>query len=120
MAYRLSQAAEDQLDAILLRSARQHGIEAAARYNLLLLNALAILGNDPWTLGSTDVPRLPGVRVFPARLGRMRIEPSKRVRSPRHLIIYRVADDGMAEILGLAHDRMVLSRAARRMVRDAG
>jgi hypothetical protein len=38
---------------------------------------------------------------------------------PRHLIVYRLASDGVVEILGLVHDRMVLSRAARRFVRAA-
>jgi hypothetical protein len=32
-------------------------------------------------------------------------------------LIYRVAADGVVEILGLVHDRMVLSRAARRIAR---
>jgi hypothetical protein len=39
---------------------------------------------------------------------------------PRHLIVYRVGTDGAAEILGFAHDRMHLTRAARRMRQDAG
>jgi hypothetical protein len=32
------------------------------------------------------------------------------------LVVYRVGTDGVVEILGLAHDRMLLDRAARRMV----
>jgi toxin ParE1/3/4 len=43
----------------------------------------------------------------------------ERVGSPRHIIVYRVAEDGLVEILGVVHDRMVLSRAARRAVRAA-
>jgi hypothetical protein len=34
-------------------------------------------------------------------------------------VIYRVALDGAAEILGLVDDRMVLSRAVRKLVRRA-
>jgi hypothetical protein len=41
------------------------------------------------------------------------------VRNPRHLLLYRVAEDGVLEVLGLAHDRMRLSRAAGRARREA-
>lgn len=119
MAYRLTRAAEEQIDAILLRSARIHGFEAAGRYGQLILVALAALGEVPDLPGSVEVPRLPGIRAYPARLSRFRVEPSRRVGAPRHLIIYGLAADGVVEILGLVHDRMLLSRAARKIVRDA-
>ena len=119
MAYRLAKAAEDQIDAVLLESARAHGVEAAGRYGLLLLAAMAALGDDPGLAGSVEVPRLRGVRAYPARLSRARVEPARRVRRPRHLIIYRVGSDGVVEILGLVRDRMVLSRAARKVARSA-
>lgn len=119
MAYRLTRAAEDQIDAILLESARVHGIEAAGRYGLLILTAMASLGDEPHLLGSSEIPRSSGVRAYPMRLSRLRVEPARRVRAPRHVIIYRVAADGAVEILGLVHDRMVLSRAARKGVKDA-
>ncbi|MBE7213252.1 MAG: hypothetical protein INR65_19740 [Gluconacetobacter diazotrophicus] len=47
------------------------------------------------------------------------MEPALRVGAPRHLVIYREAADGVVEVLGLVHDRMVLSRAARFMLRKA-
>jgi hypothetical protein len=40
--------------------------------------------------------------------------------SPRHLVVYRLGRDGVVEIIGLVHDRMLLTRAARRMHRQAG
>lgn len=120
MAYRLAKAAEDQIDAVLLESARAHGVEAAGRYGRLILTAMAAIGDDPGLVGSVEVSRLRGVRAYPPRLSRTKVEPARRVGRPRHLIIYRMAPDGVVEILGLAHDRMVLSRAARRFVRDAG
>lgn len=119
MAYRLARAAEDQIDSILLESARLHGIEAATRYNLLILAAMAAIGENPLLLGSSDIPRLPGIRAYPVRLSRKKVEPARRVRTPRHLIVYRMAADGVTEVLGIVHDRMVLSRAARWAVRDA-
>ena len=117
MAYRLTRTAEDQIDALLLDSARDHGLEAASRYGQLILTVMAALGEEPQMIGSAEVPRLPGIRAYPTRLARQRVEPTRRVASPRHLVIYRLAADGVVEILGLVHDRMVLSRAARRIVR---
>ena len=80
---------------------------------------MASLGNEPETPGFVEVPRLPGIRAYPARLSRFRVEPTRRVAAPRHLIIYRLASDGIVEILSLVHDRVVLSRAARSIVRSA-
>jgi plasmid stabilization system protein ParE len=120
VAYRLTRTAEEQIDSLLLDSARQHGLEAAGRYGQLILTVMAALGEEPHMIGSLEVPRLGGVRAYPTRLGRRRVEPGRRVASPRHLIVYRLAPDGLVEILGLVHDRMVLSRAARRIIRIVG
>jgi len=42
-----------------------------------------------------------------------------RVERPRHLLVYRIAPDGIVEILSVVHDRMQLTRAARRAQREA-
>lgn len=86
MAYRLSRAAEDQLDTILLESVRVHGLAASDRYNVLLLAAMSAVGTNPRLLGSSDVPRVPGIRAYPARLSRARHYAASRVRAPRHVI----------------------------------
>jgi len=117
--FRLSRAAEEQIDVILLGSARRFGLAAADRYGSLIVAAMTALSEEPLVVGSADVPSLPGIRVYPIRLSRLRFSPPDRVRTPRHLIVYRVAPDGTVEILGLVHDRMVLSRAAARAARDA-
>ncbi|MCK8786772.1 type II toxin-antitoxin system RelE/ParE family toxin [Roseomonas sp. NAR14] len=117
MAYRLARTAEDQIDALLLDSARDHGLEAAGRYGRLILAVMAALGKEPCLIGSVEVPGLAGVRAYPTRLGRRWVELSHRVTNPRHLVVYRLAADGVVEVLGLVHDRMVLSRAARMIVR---
>ncbi|MBE7213483.1 MAG: hypothetical protein INR65_20905, partial [Gluconacetobacter diazotrophicus] len=91
---------------MLLRSARSHGLEAAGRYGRLLLAVMAKLGEAPDLPGSVAVPRLPGTRAYPIRLGRLSVEPALRVGAPRHLVIYREAADGVVEVLGLVHDRM--------------
>jgi plasmid stabilization system protein ParE len=119
LVYRLTRAAERQIDEILLECARTLGIDAAGRYGLLLLTIMAALGDDPALFGSVEVPRLNGIRAYAVRLGRRRVAVAYRVREPRHLIIYRVGSDGIVEVPGLAHDRMVLSRAARRAAKGA-
>jgi toxin ParE1/3/4 len=70
----------------------------------------------PTLPGSQEVA---GARVYPLRLGRRLVSPEQRVGRPRHLVVYRIGIDGLVEILGLAHDRMLLDRAARRMQREA-
>lgn len=119
MAYRLARSAEDQIEAILLRSAQSHGFEAASRYEVLILAAMTEIGEYPDRPGSSGIPRLPGIRAYPLRLSRAMVEPAFCVRAPPHLVIYRVAAEGIVDILGFAHDRMVLSRAARRAMRAA-
>ncbi len=117
MAYRLAQAAESQIAAILLISAQKHGMDAAGRYELLLREAMVALAADPHRPGSVEIPRLPGVRAYAIRIGRLTGPADLRVGTPRHLLVYRVAADGVVEIIGVVHDRMLLSRAARKALR---
>ena len=120
MTYRLLAGADDDIDRILFNSAAEWGIEAAGRYDRLILVAFNIVGAAPDTLGALQIDGVPGVRAFPLRLVRHLTQPALRVGRPRHLVVYRVAADGVVEIIGLAHDRMHLPRAARRMQREGG
>jgi toxin ParE1/3/4 len=49
---------------------------------------------------------------YPFRLGRRLVDPEQRVGQPRHIVVYRVAADGVVEIIGIAHDRMLLASGA--------
>jgi toxin ParE1/3/4 len=118
--YRLVGPAERHIDRILLESARQWGVDGAARYNRLLLAAMDAVGESPSRPGAREVPRIKGLRAFHLRSARRLVAAEFRVSQPRHLIVYRVAADGITEILGVAHDRMLLIRAARRMQHQAG
>ena len=119
MPFRLVGHAEDRIDAVLLDSARRWGIPAAGRYNRLILAAAAAIAESPALLGSRDVPGLFGVRTLHLRTARRFIPFEDRVADPRHLIIYRVAPDGVVEILSLIHDRMLLPRASRSALKAA-
>ena len=120
MTYRLLGSAEDDIDRILLTSAQQWGLPAADRYHRLMLTVFAVLGATPDHAASRSIENVSGVRAYPLRLGRQLIEPGQRVGKPRHIVVYRVALDGVVEIMGLVYDRMLLTRAARRMRREAG
>lgn len=120
MSYRLLGTVEDDIDRILLESARQWSIEAAGRYDRLMRAVFAAVAASPALPGSRDVARVVGVRAYPLRLGRNRVEQEQRVGHPRHIVIYRIGRDGVVEIIGIAHDRMLLARAARRMQRETG
>jgi toxin ParE1/3/4 len=118
--YRLLQGGEDDVDRILTQSARGWGIDGAIRYNKLMLAVFDAVGSSPVLPGSLAVPNVNGVWSYHLRLGRRMVEAGQRVGRPRHIVVYRVAADGVVEIMGLAHDRMLLARAARQMQRKAG
>jgi len=117
--YRLVGHAEQRIDDIVLESARQWGLEAAGRYHLLILAAIAVVGDRPNTPGSREIPRIPGVRTYDLRLARHLAPPERRVGRPRHILVYRVARDGVVEILTVVHDRMLMPRATRQALRAA-
>jgi toxin ParE1/3/4 len=119
VAYRLSLSAETALEDIRIAGIREWGAAAADKYDLLLDTALAAISIDPRLYGSRQVPRLAGIRIYPIRFSRKRVPPDQRVGRPRHLIVYRVASDGVVEVLGIVHDRMLLGRATRRLLRRA-
>jgi toxin ParE1/3/4 len=119
MAWRFAGRAEDRIDQVVLESARHWGIEAAARYNRLIFAAMDVIGETSALPGSRPVSGLSGVLSYHLRSARNLVAPEHRVRAPRHLVLYRVAADGVVEILGLVHDRQQLSQAARRAQREA-
>jgi len=120
LSYRLLGSAEDQVDRVLLASAREWGIDAAGRYHRLILAVFAAVGACPDLRGSHEVVKVTGVRAYPLRLGRTRVEHGQRIRLPRHIVVYRRGRDGVVEVIGIAHDRMLLARAARQMQRNVG
>lgn len=119
MAYRLVGHAEDRIDQIVMDSARQFGLDAAVRYNKLIFAGLNAVSANPGLRGSRAVSRVQGLRTFPLRLAVRFVGAEDRVGRPRHLIVYRVATDGVVEVLSLVHDRMDLTQAARQAQRAA-
>jgi len=117
--YRLVGRADDRVDALLLESARDWGIEGAARYNRLLLAALDAIAANPALPGSRPVSGMSDIRSYHLQSARHLVMKEHRIRQPRHLVLYRLAPDGFVDVLGVVHDRQLLVRAARRLQREA-
>ena len=87
--YRLTPAAEIDLEEIWTHTARQWGVEQANRYTDILAAAFAELAQSPKTAPACD-----------------HIRPGYRRRSvERHLIYFRITTYGLA-IVRILHDRM--------------
>jgi len=119
MGFRLVGHAAARIDTVLLESALSWGPDAADRYARLIIRAMTLIGDTPGLPGARDIRGVKGVRALHLRHVRRLSTAADRVGDPRHVILYRVAPDGMVEILGLAHDRMRLSRAARQSRAEA-
>jgi toxin ParE1/3/4 len=117
---RLTWRAEEAIEEILAQSQREFGERARERYRALLERALQDLGEDPIRHGSRPVAELdPTVRTYHLDGSRTRVhDPPGRVGSPRHIVIYRITSDGAVNILGVIHERMLKSRAIRRLLDD--
>src|SRR3954470_17279553 len=119
MPWRFAGRAEERIDEVTLESARRWGIEAAGRYNRLIFAAINAIGEAPLLAGSRPVADLSGVRSYHLRSARRLVPAGHRVGEPRHLLIYRVAENGLIEVLSLVHDRQRLGHAALRAQREA-
>mgnify|MGYP000300018876 CR=1 FL=1 len=87
--YRLTPAAERDLESILIYTREQWGGEQANRYIDSLIAAFAVLAQTPRTAPACDHIR-PGYR---------------RLSVERHVIYFRIAAYGIA-IVRILHDRM--------------
>jgi toxin ParE1/3/4 len=107
---RLSAPARADIAEILAWTVRQFGILAQERYARLLEAALADLQAEPQRTGSVARPEIGGaVRSYHLRHSKK----GTKVARPRHLILYRIGDDGTVEIGRVLHDAMELDRHAQ-------
>ena len=110
MAFRISARARRDLDKILRYSLAEYGRDAADRYELLLTTAMREIGDQPLLTGSRPVRRRPGVYSYSISHTRLRLPREQRVRNPAHQVVYRLADDGIVEILGIVGDSYPAAR----------
>jgi toxin ParE1/3/4 len=117
--FRLSRPAEAELDDILDWSESRFHEVGRQRYAALLVQAMQDLADDPHRDGIQWIGTL-GTRVgvYHAWHSRNQVpSPAERVHEPRHSVVFRVAEDGVVDILGFVHDTMLRGRALRRIVR---
>jgi len=111
--FRVSRQANADLAQILATSAERWGAEARRRYAALLAAAMRKVAADPDGLATKARPDLaPGLRSLNIRDAR-RDNPSLKVRSPVHVLYYRVAAPEVIEIVRVLHQRMEPSRHLR-------
>ena len=107
----LTEAARDDIAAILHASAQAFGKLAYERYAALLATGLSDLRRDPTRPGSADRPELgAGLRTYHLRNCRKRAGASgSRVGAPRHLLAYRIEGADQVVVLRVLHDAMELA-----------
>ena len=118
--YRLSAPAEAQIDQILEWSQEQFGDQARERYAALLVAAMEDVAEDPSR--AAVVWRRSGradLGIYHVSHSRERVpDPPGSVGEPRHYVVFRVGAGGVVDILGFIHERMLFTRALRRIARS--
>ncbi len=101
MAYRLTGPARKHIKDILKYSEHHYGVSGAQRYKLLIEVAIARVAIDPSVHGSRPVPEFAAAREYEIRHARMQVPRDQRIANPWHKIVYRVAKNGVVEILAV-------------------
>ena len=106
--YRISNAARADIVDILRLSQTQFGDQARQRYQVLILTALQAIAGTPFRIGSQHRDELAqGLCSYHLIYSRQQAkQPHGTVKSPRHVVFYRVANDDVIEVIRLLHDAM--------------
>jgi toxin ParE1/3/4 len=104
--FRLARPAQTDLANLLSLSAERWGAEGRQRYAALLAEAMRQVAAEPHGPLTRKRPDLrSGIRSFHVRHARRSAEGAK-VRRPVHVLYYRVAQEGVIEIVRVLHERM--------------
>ena len=108
--FRLARPAQVDLASILATSAERWGAEGRQRYAAVLAAAMRQVADQPEGPLTKKRPELrSGIRSFHVRYTRRSAEDAT-VRRPVHVLYYRVAQEGVIEIVRVLHERMEPSR----------
>jgi toxin ParE1/3/4 len=108
--FRLARPAQTDLANILSMSVERWGAEGRQRYAAVLADAIRQVAAEPDGPLTKNRPDLrSGIRSFHVRHAR-RSARGARVRRPVHVLYYRVAQEGVIEIIRVMHERMEPSR----------
>ena len=108
----ISGVARRDIAAIIARSLKHFGAEAALRYGALIAQALDDLQSDPMRPGSrarADLP-LKDARTYHLGFSRDHGMISGRVKEPRHLVLYRIKPNGVVQIARILYDSRDIKR----------
>lgn len=109
--FRLSPAAEHDLETILAWTHEQFGERARLRYEALLVQAIIDVAADSERAGCQARPELAQCAfTYHLTFSRDHVNTGGRVRRPRHFLLCRTASDGTIEVGRVLHDSMDLAR----------
>lgn len=107
--FRLARPAQLDLGRILSTSAERWGAAGRPRYAAVLADAMRQVATEPDGPLTSRRPDLrSGIRSFHVRHARR--SAAAQVRRPVHVLYYRVAKEGVIEIVRVLHERMEPSR----------
>jgi toxin ParE1/3/4 len=108
--FRLARPAQTDLANVLATSAERWGAEGRQRYAAVLVEAMRQVAAEPHGPLTKKRPDLrAGIRSFHVRYAPRSAEGAK-VRRPVHVLYYRVAREGVIEIVRVLHEKMDPSR----------
>lgn len=108
--FRLARPAQIDLANILAISAERWGTEGRQRYAAVLADAMRQVADEPdGPLAKKRTELRSGIHSFHIRHARGASDAGK-VRRPVHVFYYRVARDGVIEIVRVLHEKMDPSR----------
>ena|SRR5271166_745444 len=110
--FRLTEPAERDIADLLDWSGEVFGLAARQRYEALVAAALRDIARDWQRVGSVRRDDLgAGWRIYHLRHSRQRARARRGlVKSPRHILVYRLAANDVVTVLRVLHDSMDLAR----------
>ena len=108
--FRLARPAQLDLARILATSAERWGVDGRQRYAAVLADAMRQVADEPKGPLTKGRPELrSAIRSFHVRYAH-RPAGAAKVGRPVHVLYYRVAQEGVIEIVRVLHERMDPSR----------
>ena len=99
---RLSIAADHDFASVLRWTTQAFGPKQASDYRQMIVQAIRALGSGP------DLPDSKARDEVQTGVRTLRV--ARRGRRGRHILVYRVIDEGVIEVLRILHDAMDLGR----------
>jgi toxin ParE1/3/4 len=109
--YVLAPAAMSDIISILEWTQQRFGMQGRFRYEALLKQAMKDIAVEPLRIGSHVCAGISiAARIYHIGGSRNRVSAIGKVRSPRHILLYRIREDGIIEIGRVLHERMDIAR----------